>query len=108
MRVRTSDQGVQTMAGRAITGRTTTGRAAFRQPLIRIALGCLAVGGTVAVGQLLLNALRAVPVLHGTLAGNALALLLLVPATVVAYRAYAHLIEGRPVAELARAGAINE
>jgi membrane protease YdiL (CAAX protease family) len=96
------------MAGRAITGRTNAGRALLRQPLIRIALGGLGVGGTVAVGQLLLNALRAVPVLHGALASNALALLLLVPATALAYRAYARLIEGRPVAELARAGSGRE
>jgi membrane protease YdiL (CAAX protease family) len=96
------------MAGRAITGRTNAGRALLRQPLVHIALGVLGVGGAVAVGQLLLNALRAVPAFHGTLAGNALALLLLVPATALAYRAYVRLIEGRSTAEFARAGAITE
>jgi membrane protease YdiL (CAAX protease family) len=86
----------------------TTLKPILRFPAVRIVLAGLWVGGAVLIGQLVVGALRLLPGLHGALAGNALALLLMVPATAVAYRAYVRRIERRPVAELARRGAARE
>jgi membrane protease YdiL (CAAX protease family) len=80
----------------------------LRFPPARIVLAGLWVGGAVLAGQLVVGALRRLPALQGALTGNALALLLMVPATALAYRAYVRRIERRPVAELARRGAARE
>src|SRR3954453_21444936 len=91
-----------------ITAPTSWWQALLRSSVTRIALALAFVGGAVVLGQLVVGGLRGLPGLHGVLAGNALALLLMVPATALAYRTYGRLIEGRSAIELAWAGALRE
>src|SRR4051794_2259163 len=91
-----------------VTATASGGQMLLRSPIIRIALALAFVGGAVVLGQLVVGGLRGLPGLHGVLAGNALALLLMVPATALAYRTYVRLIEGRAATELAWAGALRE
>src|SRR5690348_1986388 len=96
------------MTRTAITAPTSWWQALRRSAVTRMLLALALVGGAVVLGQLVVGGLRALPGLHGVLAGNALALLLMVPATALAYRAYVRLIEGRATTELAGAGALRE
>jgi membrane protease YdiL (CAAX protease family) len=80
----------------------------LRHPLVRLVLALLSVGIAFIAAQLALNALRMLPALGGTLSANLLALLLFVPATYGAYRAYVAKIERRAATELSRRGALAE
>lgn len=82
----------------------------LRFPLTRIVLGILFVGIGVAMAQFTISLLKQVFALSSPLpiAFDLLEIPLVVLATSLAYYAYVHLIEQRPVTELARRHAIGE
>jgi hypothetical protein len=62
-------------------------------PLIRIIIAVLLIGVGIAVGQIILNLLRAVLSITNTGIANLLAFILIAPATYFAYWIYVHYLE---------------
>ena len=83
---------------------------AIRLSPVRIVIAVVAVGGTVAVAQVLVKSLRGVLSLGGTVPALYYAAYLIVSvlAAYFVYRAYVRLIEQRDLTELSKAGASKE
>ena len=77
-------------------------------PIVRIIIAVLSVGIGIAIGQTLLNLLRAVFSVTNIGLENLLAFIVVVPVTYFAYWAYVRFIEKRDLAELSRVHAAGE
>lgn len=80
----------------------------LQSPLIRILLAVLIVSAGIAIGQTILNLVRAAFSITNTGLANLLAFILIMPATYSAYWFYVRYVERRELTELGRANAIRE
>jgi membrane protease YdiL (CAAX protease family) len=77
-------------------------------PVVRIVVAVLCVGIGLIVGQTILNLLRSTLSITNTGLANLLALILIMPATYIAYWLYVRFVEKREMTELGGANAVQE